>query len=103
MSKFGLSKMAITCITDCIKRHVNVEKVIVFGSRAMGNYKKGSDVDLAIFGDKIGLDDVSKIQYELNEVLPLPYHFDVVNGLQIDNTDLEKHIKVQGKVFFRRR
>jgi len=102
MSKFGLSKTAINRILKCVERYSNVEEVLVFGSRAMGNYKKGSDVDLAIFGKKISDDDISKIKYELNEVLPLPYHFDVLNGLHIDNTDLEQHVKTHGKVLFSR-
>ncbi|WP_218838265.1 nucleotidyltransferase domain-containing protein [Bacillus sp. FJAT-45350] len=55
----------------------SVEQALVFGSRAMGNYKKGSDVDLAIVGDNIS----QKVLFELNDLLkeeyPLPYfcHF----------------------------
>ena len=52
---FGLLKRDIDYIITCISKLKEVEKVVVFGSRAMGNYKKGSDVDLVVMGDLINV------------------------------------------------
>jgi predicted nucleotidyltransferase len=69
-----------------------VDKLIVFGSRAKGNYKKGSDVDLAIIGNE------KKLSYYLNEETNLPYFFDVINLQKITNKNLIEHIKRVGKI-----
>ena len=50
---FGLIERDIEYIVKAMKKFNEIEKAIVFGSRAMGNYKKGSDVDIAIIGDGI--------------------------------------------------
>lgn len=74
---FGLpEKHMIVKVLDEMKE---IEKADIFGSRAMGNYKKGSDVDLAIYGEEVTLDIVNKISIRLNGELPVPYYFDVVH------------------------
>ena len=86
----GLKKTEIMLIQKTLKMSF-VDKIIVFGSRAKGNYKKGSDVDLAIIGDE------KKLSYYLNEKTNLPYFFDVINLKKITNKNLIAHIKRVGK------
>ena len=86
---YGLSEVELETIKK-IANSLNVEKIILFGSRAKGNYKKGSDVDLAIIGDE------RKFSYYLNEETNLPYFFDVVNLKKLNDEILE-HIKRVGK------
>ena len=86
---YGLSKVELETIKK-IANSLNIEKIILFGSRAKGNYKKGSDVDLAIIGDE------RKFSYYLNEETNLPYFFDVVNLKKLNDEILE-HIKRVGK------
>ena len=64
---------------------------ILFGSRAKGEYRQGSDVDLAIVGNERRVSDL------LNEETPLPYFFDVVNLDKIRNEALRRHIERVGK------
>jgi predicted nucleotidyltransferase len=86
---YGLSKKELETIKE-IANKLGIKKIILFGSRAKGNYKKGSDVDLAIVGDE------RKFSYYLNEETVLPYFFDIVNLEKLDNSILE-HIKRVGK------
>jgi uncharacterized protein len=77
-----------------------IEKAIIFGSRAMGNYKKGSDVDIAIVGKSINKKVLLKLYDDLNEELPLPYFFDIIHYEEIQNENLIKHIDNEGKVLY---
>ena len=51
--KFGLSDTVIRELQDVFRRHANIEKVLIFGSRSKGNYRAGSDIDLAVVGQGI--------------------------------------------------
>ena len=73
-----------------------VKKVILYGSRAKGNYKKYSDIDLVILGIS-NLMDLQKIENQLSE-LNLPYIIDLSNYNTIKNPDLLDHIKRIGIV-----
>lgn len=99
---FGLNKEDIKLIIQVFESFEQVEKVIVFGSRAMGNYKKGSDIDIAIVGDKVDSSIISSISDILNNQKPLPYFFDVLNYNEIKSEDLKTHISNFGKVFFQK-
>ena len=77
-----------------------IEKAVLFGSRAMGNYKKGSDVDIAIIGKDVSRSIVYKIEDYLNEVYPLPYFFDINHYNEITNENLINHIDNEGKIIY---
>ncbi|HSX14198.1 MAG TPA: nucleotidyltransferase domain-containing protein [Chlamydiales bacterium] len=96
---FGLKKTDLQAIIQLLKFHPEVKKAIIFGSRAMGNYKAGSDVDIAIQGD-VSEETAWIISSELNERLPLPYKFDVVAYTEKTNPDLIKHIDQFGISFY---
>ena len=99
---FGLTEKDIELIRSAITVHSEIEEVLVFGSRAMGNHKNGSDVDLAVKGDGVSLRTVSRLAAQLNEELPLPYQFDVIDYASIDTPALKGHIDLLGKVLFQR-
>lgn len=101
MHDFGLSEKAVYLIKDTFKLFPGITEAIMFGSRAMGNYKKGSDVDIALKG-KIDFTLLAKINALLNEELPLPYFFDLVAYDDIDNEELKQHIDEHGRVFYTR-
>jgi len=100
--KFGLSNKAEKILKKLFTSFSEVDEVIFFGSRVMGNYKKGSDVDIALKGKKINLDIHAKIKYELDEILPLPYFFDVVNYDDIESLELIEHIDKFGVLFYKK-
>jgi predicted nucleotidyltransferase len=71
----------------------------MFGSRAKGNYKNGSDVDIALKG-KLSFETITHINYLLNEETTMPYKFDVLNYHTIQDKDLIEHINRAGICFY---
>jgi predicted nucleotidyltransferase len=97
--KFGLKSKTISKINAIFAKYPQVEEVLLYGSRAKGNFKNGSDIDLAIKGKKLTLAIINKINHEIDNLL-LPYSFDVSIIGQINNSDLIDHIKRMGKRFY---
>ncbi len=97
---FGLKNGDLAAIIAIIAKYGEVEKAYIFGSRAKGNYKNGSDVDIALKGEKITFQTISGISYELNEETLMPYHFDVLNYHALDNRELISHIDRVGICFY---
>ena len=74
MNTLGLIIYELDAICSVIARHYNVQRAIVFDSRAKGAYRHNSDVDVAVDGDVSPL-QAESIAGDLEE-LPLPYQFD---------------------------
>jgi len=96
---FGLSPSTIEKIKAVFVNHPEVEQVVLYGSRAKGNYRPGSDIDLAILGEGVTLTQLLKIENELDELL-LPYKIDLSQLHKIENPDLVAHIRRVGEVFY---
>lgn len=94
--KTGLSDAQIDEILLFTKRFPKVEKVIIFGSRAKGTYKRGSDIDLVLSGDTLSYSVINELSYLLNEESTLPYYFDILNLNEINSSALLSHIKEYG-------
>jgi len=99
MNRFGLSDQQLNLIKETVAQFNEIDSAIIFGSRAMGNYKPGSDVDIAIKGREIHPDIVTALSTRLNEELPLPHFFDVVHYNTLDNEALIRHIDEEGILF----
>lgn len=97
---FGLKKQDINAIVEIIRRYPDVKEAIIFGSRAMNNYKPGSDVDIALKGN-LKSDTSTHIAVELNERLPLPYKFDILDYSEISHKPLIEQINQFGKILYR--
>lgn len=95
---FGLRPEAVELIRGVFRRHPEVRRVEVFGSRAMGRFEDHSDVDLALWGD-VDLGLIGRIARELDE-LPLPYTFDVKAYESIGHEPLKHHIDEFGKTLY---
>lgn len=98
----GLREEDLQYIIDNIKRFPEIKKAIVFGSRAKGNYKVGSDIDIAIFGEKVTFTSVAQLHFLLEEQGPLPYLIDVVKYEELENDKLKEHIDRVGVTIFNR-
>lgn len=96
MNRFGLSGAQIALIKEAISHFDEIESAVIFGSRAIGNYKPGSDVDLALKGSRITSETVSALSTLLNEERPLPHFFDIVHYDTLDNKSLILHIDAYG-------
>lgn len=97
---FGLKDKDVKLIKDILRLHTKVKETIIFGSRAMGTERPGSDIDLAVKGTNITTSDILNIKTQLDE-LPLAYEFDVVNYSTIKNRELIEHIDVHGISFYK--
>jgi predicted nucleotidyltransferase len=96
--KFGLEEADILKIQSVFNLFPEVEKVILYGSRAKGNYRPSSDIDLTLIGDNLNFEIVSQIETKIDDLL-LPYLFDISIFSQISNPDLVDHIERIGQVF----
>lgn len=92
---FGLDPDYVKTISQIVYRLPEVNKAVVFGSRAKGNFQKGSDVDIALYGD-LNYSQVGNIQYQLNEETKIPLFFDVVAFQLLENEALKEHIERVG-------
>lgn len=90
----GLTDAESDLITQTLRAHPEVDRAVVFGSRAKGTYTPASDVDIALWGT---VDDMraQSIAGELEE-LPLPYRFDVIAFARIRSDALRDHIERRG-------
>jgi predicted nucleotidyltransferase len=100
--KFGLQQRDLTEIILALKQYAAIEEAIIFGSRAKGNYKKGSDVDIALKGEKLDYQMISALSFYLNEESSLPYFFDVVHFEEISEKRLTEHINRVGRLLYSR-
>lgn len=97
--RFGLTESDIELIQNVFKKNPLIEKVILYGSRAKGNFKNGSDIDLTILAPQMDLSDLFKIENQIDD-LNLPYKMDLSLIHQIENQNLIEHIDRVGQVFY---
>ena len=100
-ARFGLSARTLDKICGVLARHPQVERAVIYGSRAKGNYKNGSDIDLTLFGGELRFDELLKIMTELDDLL-LPYTMDLSIFRMIDHEGLRGHIERVGQELYRR-
>jgi uncharacterized protein len=96
---FGLSDSTIGQIRAVFQGVLAIEKVVLYGSRAKGNYREGSDIDLTMLGRDLTYPLLVKIEGQLDDLL-LPYTFDLSLFSQLENQDLIDHIARVGLDFY---
>lgn len=100
--RFGLTEATIEKIGGVLADHPQVEQALLYGSRAKGNYKNGSDIDLTLMGQGLKTDDLLKIMGELDDLL-LPYMIDLSIFHQLTHQELIEHIRRVGIIFYERK
>ena len=95
----GLPAATVEKIHEVLSRHTEVGRAILYGSRAKGNYKPGSDIDLALAGSGLAQRIRDRIDEELDDLL-LPYEFDLSILGEITHADLLDHIRRVGVIFY---
>ena len=96
---FGLSSKTIQKICTVFMSFPAVKSVVIYGSRSMGTFRNGSDIDLVIMDSGIAFRDVLKIENAIDDLL-LPYKIDLSLFEHIQNQDLIAHINEKGRVFY---
>ena len=99
--KYGLKDSTIQKIRDVFVAFPELETAILYGSRAMGHYRNGSDIDLTLKGEKLTHNLANAISLRLDD-LYLPYTFDLSVFHHIKNDELLNHIGRVGKTFYQR-
>jgi uncharacterized protein len=98
---YGLNDIAIGQIRQVFARYPELEKVLLYGSRAKGNFKPGSDIDLTCIGERLTQSILNKIENEIDDLL-LPYTFDISILKHVSNPDFIDHVNRVGIVFYER-
>jgi predicted nucleotidyltransferase len=97
----GLSPETIGKMSSVFRKYPAIEKVLVYGSRAKGTFKAGSDIDLAVISSQFNVGDLLKLEGELDDLL-LPYKVDISLLHTIESQELLDHIQRVGKTFYQR-
>jgi len=99
---YGLSAETIAEIRAAFVQCPEIEKVMLYGSRAKGNYRNGSDIDITLIGEGLRLDNSVYLLMDIFEESLLPYSFDISIFKDIENESLVEHIERVGKVLYER-
>lgn len=97
--RFGLSEITIQKICTVFAGYPQVEEAVLYGSRAKGNYKHGSDIDLTLRGQSLTWDILYKLLQEIDDLM-MPYTVDLSILDHIRDPDLVKHIERVGVMFY---
>ncbi len=97
---FGLSDETVSAINTVFSRYPQIRAVVLYGSRAKGNFRPGGDIDLTLKGEHLNLRILNAVGNELDDLL-LPYTFDLSIFHHIENRELLSHINRVGKLFYK--
>jgi uncharacterized protein len=100
--KYGLDDAVIARIQGVLSSFPQIDRTMLYGSRAMGNYRQGSDIDLTLVGgDDLELKTLYRIMDEIDDLL-LHYTFDLSVLRLINDHEVLEHIRRAGVVFYNR-
>lgn len=99
MPEFGLPDRTLNELREYFSTQENIEKVLLYGSRAKGTYHNGSDIDFAIIGKNL---NILRILSDLDD-LPTPYKFDVIDYNTLAHKGMLCSINTDGKIFYQKR
>ena len=100
-SMHGLTGRTLSLIAEVLARFPEVEKAVLFGSRAKGIHKSGSDIDLSLEGEALEWRSVGRIYDALDDLL-LPYRFSLIRFDRNLDPDVAAHIERVGVCLFQR-
>lgn len=98
---YGLSADLLSNIKHLMAQHLGIDEAWLFGSRATGNFRPGSDIDMAIKGDKLTLNDIITLSIAFDD-LETPYRFDLILYHRINEPALQEHIDRAGKLLYQK-
>ena len=99
--KYGLEKSTIQKIQNVFASFPQINQAVLYGSRAKGNYKPGSDIDITLEGQSINLSVMNQVSLQLDDLL-LPYTFDLSVFEHIKDPDLLNHIDRVGTSLYKK-
>ena len=99
--KYGLTEKTVENICAVFARFPAIEKAVLYGSRAKGNFKTGSDIDLTLYGEALTSDLRLTIASALDDLM-LPYTIDLSVFNELNHEKLREHIERVGVLFYER-
>ena len=90
-----ISEILLKDLQNIFNKYDEVDKVVLFGSRARGDNKVNSDIDLCLFGERLTHLTFSKINMDIEE-LNTPLSFDILNFNELNKDELVKKILTEG-------
>ncbi|MEX1136152.1 MAG: nucleotidyltransferase domain-containing protein [Balneolales bacterium] len=103
IADISLGQQHLDTIKKVAASFPEIEKIILFGSRAIGSHRKGSDIDLALTGQNVTHATVLRLHDILDQETMIPYRIDLSNYNTLQNTELKRHIQIHGVVIFEKR
>jgi predicted nucleotidyltransferase len=97
--RFGLSDNTIEKLLRQFSKHAWIDRAIIYGSRAKGTHREGSDIDLTLESAQSDLHRLFELEREIDDLL-LPYKVDLSYYNTIENEELQEYIKRVGEVFY---
>jgi predicted nucleotidyltransferase len=97
----GLSDETVRRMATVFSHYPEIEKAVLYGSRAKGNFRNGSDIDLSLVGEKLDSKILGQIDWELDDLL-LPYKIDLSIFNTLTHPELIEHIRRAGIIFYER-
>lgn len=98
---YGLSEKNITELRGILASFPHIETAIIFGSRARGDYRRGSDIDLSLKGKDLTFTDIAWLDAKLEDSY-IPYFFDTNIYSTLRNKELQANIDRDGKVIYKK-
>ena len=95
----GLSQRIVESLLETFSRYPKVERVIIYGSRSRGDYRPGSDIDLAVIAPEMRFDEFSRFWNEVDE-LPIAFNIDLLHLDSLKNQALKEMIEDSGKTIY---
>jgi len=102
MENSGLAKEDLDKIKEVFSKYEQIEKVLIYGSRAMGTFQPASDIDLVLIGENIDSNLQTQIEFDLDDLM-LPYKLDISIYKRITNPELIDHINRVGKELYNKK
>ncbi|MDT0677667.1 nucleotidyltransferase domain-containing protein [Autumnicola musiva] len=99
--KFGLKDHVLLQLKKVFNSFPGIEEVVIYGSRALGTYREGSDIDITLKAD-LKFDELIELERKLDDLM-LPYTIDLSIYQKLSNPELVEHIDRMGKQFYVRK
>ena len=98
--KYGLPDRTLSTLNSIFQKYPGIKQVILYGSRAKGNYKTGSDIDISLkTGNEFTFTNLLRITGDFDDS-DIPYFVDVSVYESLSNPDLKAHIDRVGKTIY---
>lgn len=99
ISLAGLKRTDLEKLSEVFRKYPAVQKAILYGSRAIGNFKPFSDVDITLLGEGISGSEFNRLFLDIDDLM-LPYNFDLSLFSSLSNSRLREHIDRVGIVIY---